>query len=330
MSRITLILLVLFLTGQAHAQKIYESSTPVAGSLRYGPGSKDTFPCSSKGFTLILPAGKEEIKGTVLMLNDGMINLQDTSQQHDAQIHQQANARGYAALYISTGIPLDLYFSEQSLHCVDSLISQVFAEYKLPNKNIFLLGAMVSGHRALKYIEYCKKGRSAFKPAIKGVVLSESAIDWVRQWYECEKQVRDHLTETGFFEGNLITYLFAVNMHDTPVTNMQKYIDFSSYSYFDTKMEKPALYKDLAIRAYTYADIHYWFSARGKGIYDSNYPDMSGFINEQKLAGNPSASLIVFSSELAGPPPNDMRRQTSTWGLVDKNELTDWIVLQSK
>jgi hypothetical protein len=162
------------------------------------------------------------------------------------------------------------------------------------------------------------------------VILSESAIDWVRQWYECQKQARDHLTATGFFEGNLMTYLFATNLHDTPVSNIQKYIDFSPYSYFDAKMEKPALYKDLAIRAYTYADIRYWFSAQGKGIYDSNYPDMSGFINEQKLAGNTKASLVVFSSQLTDPLHNDMRRQANTWDLVDKDELVSWIATQSE
>ena len=328
--RTLFIALVLFLIGHVQAQKIYESYTRVNDSLRYGSGERQVFPCGSKGYTLVLPDGKDEIKGTVLVLNDDRINLQDTSRKQEGHIHEQANARGYAALYLSTGIPVDLYFSEQSLQCVDSLLQAVFTQYRLPNKNVFLLGAMVSGHRALKYIEHCKKGASVFRPAIKGVVLSESAIDWVRQWYECQKQVRDHLTETGFFEGNFITYLFAANMHDTPVTNMQKYLDFSPYSYFDTKMEKPRLYKDLAIRAYTYADIRYWFSAQGKGVYDSNYPDMSGFINEQKLVGNTKASLVVFSSERTSPLQNDMRRQASTWDLVDKNELLSWITAQSE
>jgi hypothetical protein len=321
--------LILLMTAQIHAQKVYETYTPVKDSLRYGYGQHDVFPCGSKGYTLVLPDSREPVKGTVLVLNDDKINVRDTSRPQEGLIHRQANAKGYAALYISTGIPVDLYFSEQSLVYVDSLIRTVFTQYRLPNKNIFLLGSMVSGHRALKYIEYCKKGKSTFTPAIKGVILSESAIDWVRQWYECQKQVRDHLTPTGFFEGNLITYLFAANLHDTPVTNMQKYIDFSPYSYFDTKMEKPALYKDLAIRAYTYADIRYWFSAQGKGIYDSNYPDMSGFINEQKLVGNTKASLIVFSSGLTDPLPKDMRRQASTWDLVDKNELVTWMTAQS-
>jgi len=96
--------------------------------------------------------------------------MQDTSRPQEGLIHRYAAAKGYATLYISTGIPVDLYFSERSLQYVDSLISAVFTQYRLPNKNIFLLGAMTSGHRALKYIEYCKKGRSSFKPAIKGVI----------------------------------------------------------------------------------------------------------------------------------------------------------------
>jgi hypothetical protein len=325
MKKLSLITLVLFLLGHVYAQKIYQEYSPVKDSLRYGYGKNDVFPGGSKGFTLILPDAGKEIMGTVLMLDDNRVDLSDTS-----NIHQPANARGFAALYISTGIPVDLYFSENSLAYVDSLAGEVFSRYHLPNRNIFLVGAMVSGHRALKYIEYCKKGRSVFRPSIKGVVLSESAIDWVRQWYECQKQVRDHLSATGFFEGNLITYLFSQNIRATPANDIQKIIDFSPYSYFDTKMEKSKLYKDLAIRAYTYADIRYWFSAQGKGIYDSNYPDMSGFVNEQVLAGNKHASLIAFSSNLSDPLKNDMRRQSSTWKLIDKNELVEWMVEMSR
>jgi len=325
MRKIVFLFVVLSMTAGAYAQKVYESYTPAGDSLRYGPGPRDVFPGGSKGYTLVLPSSQETVKGTILVLNDNKVNLQDTGRSQEGFIHRQAGPKGYATLYISTGIPMDLYFSERSLQYVDALVKTVFTQYRLPNKNIFLLGAMVSGHRALKYIEYCKRGKSTFGPVIKGVILSESAIDWVRQWYECQKQVRDHTTPSSSFEGNLVTYLFAVNLHDTPITNMQKYIDFSTYSYFDTKMEKPALYKDLAVRAYTYADVRYWFSAQGKGIYDSNYPDMSGFINEQKLVGNTRASLIVFSSQLTDPLRNEMRRQASTWDLVDKNELVSWM-----
>jgi len=318
MKIVSFVIPALLLAGHGHAQKMYQDYTLSKDTVHYGPGSNEILPPTHRGYTLILPDGGSEVSGTVLILGDDKPNLSDTS-----NIHRPANTRGLATLYISTGIPVDLYFSESSLVYADSLIKQVFSSYHLPNKNIFLVGAMVAGHRALKYIEYCKKGRSVFNPSIKGVVLCESAIDWVRQWYECQKQVRDH---TGDFEGNFIPYLFARHINATPATNIRKFIDFSPYSYFDTKMEKPKLYKDLAIRAYTYADIRYWFSAQGKGIYDSNYPDMSGFINEQVLAGNKTASLIVYSSSLTGPLKNGMRRQSTTWNLINKKELVDWMI----
>lgn len=95
-------------------------------------------------------------------------------------------------------------------------------------------------------------------------------------------------------------------------------------------MKKPKLYLGLSIRAYTYADIRYWFSAQGKGVYDSNFPDMSGFINEQKLIGNKKAELIAFHSNPDDKLNNNLKSQSSTWDLVDKSELVDWIANQSK
>ena len=96
-------------------------------------------------------------------------------------------------------------------------------------------------------------------------------------------------------------------------------------------MRKPTLYRELSIRSYTYADTRYWFSlAQGHGVYDSNCSDMSGFINEEKLAGNKNAELTVFHSSPDDPLGNEMRRQSTTWDLVDKNELVDWMVRKSK
>ena len=179
MKIVSFVILALLLAGHGHTQKMYQDYMLSKDTVHYGPGSNEVFPPASKGYTLMLPDSGREVSGTVLILEDDKPNLSDTS-----NIHQPANARGLATLYISTGIPVDLYFSESSLVYTDSLIKQVFSSYHLPNKNIFLVGAMVAGHRALKYIEYCKKGRSVFNPSIKGVALCESAIDWVRQSYE--------------------------------------------------------------------------------------------------------------------------------------------------
>ncbi len=320
----TLLLSFVLLFGlSSFAQQVIEEYKSQQGSLRYGPGEKDVFPYGDRGFTLVLPDGGQTIAGTVIDLEDSRLSGRDTLLYQE--FRNEVLKRGYAFLTIATGVPVDWYFSESSLKYVDVVMKDTFTRYRLPDKNIFFLGVMTSGHRALKYVEYCKKGRSVLNPAIRGVILSECAIDWVRMWYEGQKQVRDHETETGFFEGNLVHYLFNEQFKASPVTAIDKYIEFSPYSYFDTEMKKPVIYKDLSIRAYTYADVRYWFSAQGKGIYDCNYPDMSGFINEQKLVGNKKAELVVFHSN-AGEALEPRKRQSDTWGLVDKKELAEWMV----
>jgi hypothetical protein len=323
-------LLLIFFITPLRSQQVFEEYKKLNGNLRYGTGKSDVMPYGDCGYTLALPNKSIATRGSIIMLDDQKINLKDTSDTQHIHIEREANTKGYAVLYVSTGIPVDLYFSATSLIYVDTLLKRIFHQYHLPDRNIFLLGSMVSGHRALKYIEYCRKGKSVFNPDLTGVVICESAIDWVRQWYECQKQVRDNATPVKYFEGNFITWLFKENIKTTPITDINAYIDFSTYSYFDTKMTKRELYKDLAIRAYTFADTRYWFSAQGYGVYDSNYPDMSGFINEQKLAGNKKAELIVFHSNPDDPIKNELRRQSATWDLVDKTELIDWMTALSK
>ena len=297
-------------------------------AFELGKGPTDFSSVQRKGLHAYLPEGTPNFLGTVIALEDYRLYGNDTLKYQS--FRNEASKKGQAfSHHHQQGYRLICIFSEKSLIYSDTLMKNVFTKYHLPNKNVFLMGDMTCGHRALKYIEYCKNKKSVFNPPIKGVILIESAIDWVRQWYEGQKQVRDHLTEGGFFEGNMITYLFSENLKSTPATNIIKYIEFSPYSYFDTEMKKPKLYGDLSIRAYTYADIRYWFSAQGKGVYDSNYPDMSGFINEQKLTGNKKAELIVFHSNPDDKPASKLKSQSATWDLVDKSELVDWIVNQS-
>ncbi len=309
------------------AQTVIEKYAPQQGAVKYGPGETDLMAYGDKGFTLVLPDSRHPVAGTVIDLEDYKLSGADTARI--LGFKNEALNRGFAFLSIATGKPFDWYFSDSSMIYVDAVINDTFAKYNLPFKNVFFLGIMTSGHRALKYVEFCRKNRSVINPAIKGVILSECAIDWVRMWYEAQKQVRDHATESSSFEGNLITYLFRQQLAATPVTAIGKFIDFSPYCYFDLEMKKPALFKSLSIRAYTYADIRYWFSAKGKGIYDCNYPDMSGFINEQKLAGNKNAELIVFHSNMEDVEQQNMKRQASTWDLVDKKELADWMAGQA-
>jgi hypothetical protein len=326
-SKIIIAILSLLLIQKAYTQKIISNYINQPDSLKTGPGEHDFLPYNKKGYTLILPASNAPIKGVLISLDDHELEIDKVPAQ--GLIHPEANDKGFAVLYVSSGIPVDLFFNKSSILYIDTVLKSVFTTYKLANKNIFFLGNMASGHRALKYIEFCRTEKSAFNPDIKGVVLCESALDWVRQWYECQKQMRDHLNEVQFFEGKFITYLFNVHFKNTPATDIEQYLRFSAYSYFDTTMRNIRYFKDIPVRAYSFAPVNYWFSANGKGVYDCNFPDMEGIVNELKLAGNKNAELIVFSNETRAPATT-MERQSNTWNLIDKKELIQWCLSSSK
>ena len=324
MKTLTAFLFFFILTKQVSAQNTIERYLKLKGSLRIGSGKHDTVSFMHRGYTLILPGSTKDIKGVIISLEDGRFDLKNNPSQ---QIYPQATSNGFAALYLSTGVPVDLYFSEKSLYYIDLLLKNLFIQYKIPNKNIFFLGVNLAGHRALKYIEFCKKGKSKFNPDIKGIVLCDGVLDWVRQWFEAKKGVRDNFAESSVGEGKFLIYLLEKNLGGTPKNQLEKYLLFSPYSYFDESNRHIKYFKNFAVRAYTEPATHYWIEKKGKTTFDTNFPDMAGIINELKLAGNTKSELFIFNQDIKN---NDRRNPDYTWGLVDKTELVNWMIEESK
>lgn len=72
------------------------------------------------------------------------------------------------------------------------------------------MGAGLVGHRAMKYIEFIKKEDSDFKLNIKGVVICDFTLDWIRKWQQHKRDIkinRIDLWEPPFMNFMLETYL---------------------------------------------------------------------------------------------------------------------------
>lgn len=310
---------------EMNAQQQVGAYEPRQGRIKLGYGEDAIVPLSEQGYQLMLPQTVPQ--GVIVSLDDERLTDDDSSYR---SLYKLCVQNGIAVLHVFTGIPVDLYMNESSLMITDSLLTLAFKKYDLPVYRVIFLGVMTTGHRALRYIEWSRSDvKTTFRPHIRAVILCESALDWVRQWYEGQKQVRDSLSVNGYFEGQMVSYLFAENLRATPLTDIRQVLDFSAYSYFDVQQKKPKFFSDIPVRAYTYADLKYWFSASGKGVLDSNYPDMSGFINEQKLAGNKRAELSVIyeaCEKMGKEVSKNHRAQTDTWSLIDKTDLMDWLL----
>ncbi|CAL2075520.1 hypothetical protein [Tenacibaculum sp. 190524A05c] len=303
-----------------HAQETIEEYSPLQkDSIQIGNGEKDFFPFIQRGYTLHLPKSKE-INGTLIFFEDSGIDKKNISAK---QLYKQANKKGFAVLSVSTEIPFDFYFSENSIRSAHEEIQKAFAKHKLPNKNIFFLGASLTGHRAMRYIKVSSDKNYKFQLNTKGIVICNFTLDWTRKWHQHEREIR--IQKNNLWEPKFINYMLETHLGGTPETQPEKYHEFSAYSFFDKENRNISVYKNLAIRAYVEPAIKYKLTKQYRTLYENNTTDLVGFLAEQRLAGNEKTELIVFQPE---DNPSKKKNVQSTWNAIDKKELMDWILKQ--
>ena len=303
----------------AGAQRVEERYEALTDSLRIG--ADRYIPYTERGYTLLLPDSGLPVTGLLICLTDRRFST--TGQDPRALLYPHALPQGLAVVYLSTGVPVDLYLHEASLRYVDSQLYDVVRAHGLVETPLLLFGSMTAGHRAMKYLEYVAEERSTWTPDLRGAAIAESPLDWSRMWYEGRKQARDSLTPVKAFEGELIQTLFADAWGVSPLEDPERYADFSTYTYFAADSGKRDAFRGYVLRAYTHMPIDYWNTLNGNGIYDCNYPDLCGLINEQHLIGNDRAELFVAEPVDRGPS-YAMKSQSDTWLEVDKAELVEW------
>ncbi len=307
---------------KSFSQKMVEHYEPAKNdSLRVGIGETDFFPFIQKGYTLMLPESNE-IKGVLIFLEDSKYDKKNRSSK---QMYTQASEKNFAVLSVSTEIPLDFYFSKSSMISTHNLIREVFDKHKLPNENIFFLGASLVGHRAMRYIKFMKESDFKFQLKIKGIVACNFTMDFTRKWYQHKRDIR--LNRIDLWEPTFINYLLETYLEGTPKTNPENYHNFSSYSYFDEKNENIKFYKDYAVRAYIEPAIKYKLTKQLRTLYENNSIDIVSFLAELNLAGNENTELIVLQP---GDNPSTNKNTQSTWNAINKEELMDWIQKQTE
>ncbi|MBC2843721.1 hypothetical protein [Winogradskyella flava] len=320
--KLSLLILLTGLCNISFAQNIIQEYAPVKNdSIRIGKGDNDFLPFIQSGYTLMLPEDKT-IKGVLIFLEDSGYDKMNSSAK---EMYTQASEIGFAVLSVSTEIPFDFYFSEVSMLTAHNLIHEAFSYHKLPNDNIFFLGASLVGHRAMRYIQFMKEREDAFQLNIKGIVMCNFTLDWTRKWYQHERDIR--INRINLWEPKFINYMLETHLNGTPKTVPEHYHNFSSYSYFDENNDNIKLYKDYAVRAYIEPAIKYRLKKYFRTLYENNSTDIVGFLAELELAGNENTELIVLQPE---DKSSRNKNTQTTWSTIDKDELMDWIKKQSQ
>ena len=319
--KLTFYLLILFFCFNLSGQTIIEKYQPKKNdSIRIGKGEKDFFPYIEKGYTLMLPKSKK-VKGVLIFLEDSKFDQKNNSAK---QIYDVASNAEFAVLSVSTEIPLDFYFTRNSLLYADKMIKSIFNQHQLPNKNIFFLGASLVGHRAMQYILFSQKTKLDSKLNIRGIVMCNFTLDFTRKWLQHERDIK--LNRIDLWEPKFFNYMLETQLKGTPKNVPENYHKVSSYSYFDNENRNIKYFKDYAIRAYIEPSIEYRLEKYHRTLYDNNTTDIIGFLAEVRLAGNKNTELI----NLENNKKSTQKTSQSSWNKLDKQELMGWILANSK
>lgn len=289
-------------------------------SVQIGPSSSDYMPLISAGYTLMLP-DSDSIQGVLIFLEDAKFDQQN---KQASSLYPFANQVSYAVLSVSTSIPLDFYFLEESLLSAHRQIREVFAKYQLPNRNLFFLGSSLVGHRAMRYLKFIKTHELDFKPAVNGMVLCNFTMDFSRKWHQHQRDIR--LNRIDLWEPRFINFMLEQHLGGTALTNAEAYYEFSAYNHSDPSLGNIQHYTDLAICVYVEPALNYRLNEQYRTLYENNTTDMVGFLAELKLQGNTKSELIIIGDAEENDQP---KTSASTWAAIDKAALMEWILLHS-
>jgi len=304
------------------AQEIIEQYGPMDGLLRIGPEENHAIALTDKGHTLILPADTIERVGVAVFFDGWRVTVA-LPESADDSFDYQALSRGVAILRITTGNPLDYYFSDSVMADVATRMQAVLNKHQLAQHPLYFAGLSLGGTRAMKMAIFLKQHMVDFWAQPSAAVIVDAPLDMVRFWQAEQEAIRADFHEAAADEGRWASYLLEQNLRGTPSENPRAYLEYSPYVYPAPDGGNAGYLRDVPIRAYHEPDVEWWIANRRKSYYSMNSIDMAAMINELKLMGNEHAELMTTHAMRDGYADGS---SPHTWSFVDNGELVGWFL----
>lgn len=259
----------------------------------------------------------EKIQGMVVR---DYSNLPDTSKNSPYQFLNLCTKANLLTLYTNTSSQFpELFIADSTMKILDDMVLEVIQEHNIPENNIFIGGISSSGTRALRYAQYCARGKSTI--AIKGVFAVDSPLD-LERFYNSAFRHKENFTDGMLWEANWMLPLFNKLFGGRPNDHYKAYKKASVFTQSDSLGGNASLLKDTDIILFHEPDIDWWLEERGASYYDINSYDIAAFTLKLKLLGNEGVTLITTSGKGFDREGN---RKCHSWTIVDEKFLLDWI-----
>ncbi|HMQ46614.1 MAG TPA: hypothetical protein PKA00_03560 [Saprospiraceae bacterium] len=273
-------------------------------------------PAEAPGYTLLLP--QDSIKGMVVLFHSG----RDTTHVgFEQRLYVEAVARHFAALYVTTGNPVEFLFDEASYKQLDRYIGSVVEAYHIPHDRLLFGGMSLAGTRALKLALWCANGHSAYGLRPRAIAICDAPLDFHRFWREGQRAIELGLNPISASEAKWVNAQLEKNLGGTPHTAPDAYTQYSPFHYSEQADERLRALEGIAVRIYTEPDVAWWMANRRRSYYGMNALDAAALINDMQYLGHQEAELMLTNNKGYRP---DGQRHPHSWSIVDNKALIDW------
>lgn len=281
---------------------------------------RDTTDSSRNCYALILPK-TSAYKG--LIIRD-YSSLPDVLTPSPYKFNKLAKEAGYIIMYTVTsdGFP-DFFETDRGPALLDSMIQEVVLKYKLPADQIHIGGISASGTRALRFVQYCNMGKSAFDRKLRSVFAVDPPLDLLRFYFSCGRIIgkQDPLADDE--EARMVSRRLRFELGD-PSQLAENYLRASVFTQSDPKGGMAIHLLNTPLRIYHEPDLDWWAENRNADLYDTNSQDIFGLVRYLEKLEAP-VEHIRTSGQGKDRKGN---RKPHSWTIVDETELIDWIQAQ--
>jgi hypothetical protein len=230
---------------------------------------------------------------------------------------------GWAVLYTATSTAdPDLYYTDEGPALLDSIIHEVVQAHHLDPHRIVVGGISASGTRALRYAQWCARGRSPFGHHVAGVFAVDPPLDLERFYRSAKRIIERNDPRSNLYESQLMVNVLPQQLGGSPDDVPSGYHQASVYARHATDGGNAGLLRDIPVRFYHEPDVDWWVQERAADRFDFNSIDIEGCVQQVRDLGGSTMELITTTGKGFD---RDGKRKPHSWTIVDEPELVQWI-----